>query len=119
MRFLLFAGPQHYPSGGWLDLHSTHDTELAAHAAARDLVDGGIQIVDWWHIVDARSARVVRLYDIPILDAENLGAEATAREVGPHTFVQPDDDKGMPDWAIRCAHCGHPATLTIHDGAAA
>ena len=47
-RFLLFAGCNYYPSGGWQDFQSSHDTELEAVMAAANLSDGH----DWWHVID-------------------------------------------------------------------
>lgn len=44
-RFLLFAGADYYPSGGWDDYVSAHATEDEAVRAAASLSD-------WWHVVD-------------------------------------------------------------------
>ena len=118
-RFVVFAGPQHYPSGGVLDRHSAHpdaDTALAAARALTDPETNTLAIIDWWHVDDSHTGRVIALYDIPIPDAEHVGDEQEPREVGPHAFVQPDKTAGLPDWAIRCQHCGHQDTFPIHDG---
>lgn len=50
-RYLLFAGTQYYPCGGWRDLIESSDDlqELKVR------VDGW----DWWHIVDTTTGRVI------------------------------------------------------------
>lgn len=51
-RFLVFAGDCYYPSGGWDDFHSDHDTADEAQKAA-------INAGDWWHVVDSQERRIV------------------------------------------------------------
>lgn len=52
-RFALFAGDEHYPSGGWGDHQSSHDT-LEEAILAKATVPG-----DWFHVVDLLAGRVV------------------------------------------------------------
>jgi len=54
-RFLLFAGSDYYPSGGWGDFNSDHDTALEAVLAAAELEDG----TDWWQVIDTQTKSVV------------------------------------------------------------
>jgi len=54
-QFLLFAGTDYYPSGGFGDFKSDHDTAMEAVLAAADLDDGH----DWWHVVDSQTKGVV------------------------------------------------------------
>ncbi len=51
-RYLLFKGDSHYPSGGWKDLYGSFDS---ISGALKEL--GG---VEWWHIVDTRTGKIVR-----------------------------------------------------------
>jgi hypothetical protein len=46
-RYLLFAGCQYYPSGGWDDFKGSFDTIDEAKEQIKIL-----DIEDWWHIVD-------------------------------------------------------------------
>jgi hypothetical protein len=57
--FLLFAGSDYYPSGGWNDYRSAHATEEAAAMAAQDLMKYGC---DWWQVVDVRTLQEVTGY---------------------------------------------------------
>lgn len=56
--FLLFAGDQYYPLGGWKDLKGVFATlELAQEAASK------IQSqYDWWHISDGQKLVIVENY---------------------------------------------------------
>lgn len=47
-RFLVFAGDNYYPAGGWSDLFGTFDTRAEAEAAAAK-ADGETQ---WSEIID-------------------------------------------------------------------
>lgn len=50
-RFLLFAGSNFYPEGGWRDFRGSFDTVAEAQNAACALAEEfGI---DWHHIVDS------------------------------------------------------------------
>ena len=50
-RFAVFSGDKFYPSGGWNDFRSSHDT----HDEARNAATTG----DWWQIVDLMTGQVV------------------------------------------------------------
>ena len=54
-RFIVFAGDEYYPSGGWLDFESSHDTLEAALLVANALRRGR---ADWSHVVDSESGEV-------------------------------------------------------------
>jgi len=53
-RFLVFAGDCYYPSGGWNDFKSDHETLSEAFEATK--VKG---IGDWWHVVDTVGMRII------------------------------------------------------------
>ncbi len=44
--FLLFAGDNYYPSGGWSDFRGQYLTRELAEQAASSVR------CDWWHVVD-------------------------------------------------------------------
>jgi hypothetical protein len=50
-RFLLFAGDNHYPLGGWSDLKGSFDTyeEAIMQGKYLELNDRNIY---WWHVID-------------------------------------------------------------------
>ena len=50
-RFLLFAGMQYYPFGGWSDFRGAYDTLIEALSAQRS--------GDWWQVVDTESMSIV------------------------------------------------------------
>ena len=54
-RFLLFAGDNYYPTGGWRDFYSAHDTLDDAVLEAANL-----QAIDWWHVIDSTSGEEVK-----------------------------------------------------------
>ena len=56
-RFLVFAGTTYYPSGGWHDLHSTHDSAEEAVSAVNQHV--GEDSLGWSHAVDTSTAKVI------------------------------------------------------------
>ena len=62
-RFLVFAGDNYYPRGGWDDFHSDHETREAAVAIADQLlVDYPLlraAKLDWSQVVDASTGRQV------------------------------------------------------------
>jgi len=63
-KFAVFAGDSHDEKGGWNDLHSLHETEKAARAAAplpHPPPPPAYQFVspDWWQIVDLEGGVVV------------------------------------------------------------
>lgn len=51
--FLVFAGSDYYPSGGWNDLAETSESiELAVQSAKAENAD-------WWHVVNTATLQVV------------------------------------------------------------
>lgn len=46
-KFLVFAGDDYYPEGGWNDCQGVFDTEREAMQFVTNL-----DKVDWWHIID-------------------------------------------------------------------
>lgn len=61
-RYLLFAGDQYYPGGGWQDYKARFTTRVEALRAAAggtrntDLVTGSW---DWWQVVDIETGKIV------------------------------------------------------------
>ena len=54
-RFLIFAGDTYYPIGGWKDFRGSADTiDEAADMVYK--IDG---MVDWFHVVDSQTGRVI------------------------------------------------------------
>jgi hypothetical protein len=53
-RYLLFAGDNFYPEGGWNDYCGSFDTI----DEAIDYLNGNV--VDWWHIVDIKYGVIVK-----------------------------------------------------------
>lgn len=62
-RFLVFAGEDYYPRGGWNDLQGRFDTQLEAEHEAKELLKKGF---DWNQIVDTG------YYDISEEEAQAL-----------------------------------------------
>jgi hypothetical protein len=61
-RFLLFAGDQYYPSGGWQDFKKSFDTALEAVRAAAGStkeVDLKTRSWEWWQVVDLKTGKMV------------------------------------------------------------
>ena len=56
MAFLVFAGMEYYPSGGWEDFVGTGNSAEEARKVAETNSDGSD---DWYHIVDAGSGKIV------------------------------------------------------------
>jgi hypothetical protein len=55
-RYIVFAGYQYYPSGGWRDFCGDFDTKDEAHAHGQDMTwktRGGN--LDWYHVVDTET----------------------------------------------------------------
>lgn len=62
-RFLVFAGQNYYPQGGWDDFHGSYDTLEEAEEAACNAVSHalhGWQAEDWSHIVDTEIGKIAR-----------------------------------------------------------
>jgi hypothetical protein len=55
-RFLLFAGDEYYPAGGWEDFIESFSTVNGALAEAATLE------ADWFHIVDLTTGEMVEEY---------------------------------------------------------
>lgn len=52
MYYLLFAGSDYYPSGGWDDFRGSFKTIEEAKAAAAEIKSYGSNVYDWYQIVD-------------------------------------------------------------------
>lgn len=48
-RFLLFAGSDYHPNGGWYDFYGSYDTYLEAIKEQVDEIKA-----DWYHVVDTQ-----------------------------------------------------------------
>lgn len=58
--FLLFVGERHYPSGGWHDFNEAFDNVHTATATGERLIaEENNFYMDWYHVVDLRSGRIV------------------------------------------------------------
>jgi hypothetical protein len=53
-RFLLFAGPEYYPYGGWEDFKGDFALEEEAKLEAQRLC-AIEECLYWWHIVDTQN----------------------------------------------------------------
>jgi hypothetical protein len=53
MKYLVFAGHQYYPAGGWDDLIAKTETLGDAYAALAG------KAFDWWQIVEVSTLKVV------------------------------------------------------------
>lgn len=61
-RYLVFAGLAYYPSHGWLDFRSSHDSlddAIAAGEEALRSATSSADDLDWWHVVDIEAGAVV------------------------------------------------------------
>jgi hypothetical protein len=67
-RYLLFAGDEYYPSGGWQDYKGRFDSvKEALKAAASGTKNLDFQGTwDWWQIVDLATGKMVMEYDFHI-----------------------------------------------------
>ena len=54
MSYLLFAGSEHYPRGGWKDFRSRHGSLVLALESAANAE------CDWWHIIDLDTGEIVK-----------------------------------------------------------
>ena len=60
-RYLLFAGPEYYPAGGWGDFAGSADSvEGALRLLADDKKVREMGEQQWWEIVDATTEKVVK-----------------------------------------------------------
>lgn len=53
-QFLVFAGSDYYPEGGWHDFVRSFDSKDDAIMFVAQKRDG-----DWWHIVDTKTGMIV------------------------------------------------------------
>ena len=58
-KYLLFCGYNYYPSGGFRDFQSSHDTEQEAEKAALKTK------FTWYQVVDAESGAMLKDDTIP------------------------------------------------------
>lgn len=58
-RFLIFAGSNYYPSGGWNDFQGSEDTLLHALRFAANVACTSSGMCDWWHVVDTTTNEIV------------------------------------------------------------
>lgn len=58
-RYLLFAGDNYYPSGGWSDFIGSFDTVEQALARQCDIRR------DWYHVVDTSTMTMIPKLDTP------------------------------------------------------
>lgn len=56
-RFLIFSGLNYYPSGGWGDFRSSHDTLKEAQKVMKEKNSAYYQ--DWGQIVDVQTGEIV------------------------------------------------------------
>lgn len=59
-RFLLFAGEDYYPIGGWNDFLGDFDTVAEAKGVGEGYREGSA--LCWWHVVDTEAAAIVTYY---------------------------------------------------------
>lgn len=65
-RYLLFAGPDYYAYGGWLDFRGDYKTVAAAKAAHTRLKppsESEVEDIEWAHIVDTETGAIVQVWD--------------------------------------------------------
>jgi hypothetical protein len=58
-RYIVFAGLTYYPSGGWKDFVSEHDTKEEAIASAKKALDIDQGGFDWAQILDCKDQVLV------------------------------------------------------------
>lgn len=56
-QFLVFAGDDYYPQGGWEDFRGMYDDFQSASERLDDLIDQAD--VDWGHVVDLEAGVIV------------------------------------------------------------
>jgi hypothetical protein len=59
-RYLVFAGVNYYPSGGWGDFHGDFDSIEEGEASLRLLNNGRYRKWEWMQILDTQSLAVVK-----------------------------------------------------------
>lgn len=61
-RFLVFAGSDYYPQGGWDDFICSRPILSEAIFYAKDQLN---KSAEWAHVVDFESLQIVRKYPLP------------------------------------------------------
>jgi hypothetical protein len=57
-RFLLFAGSNYYPSGGWFDFRGSFDSIAEGVTFTEEITFS--KRFDWYHIIDSVTGEFVR-----------------------------------------------------------
>lgn len=73
-QYLLFAGYEYYPAGGWDDFKGDFDTTVEAIQALAAMEYRG----DWWQIIDRDTKEEINLSALPPREV-NLIAEMNNR----------------------------------------
>lgn len=86
MNYLLFAGSNYYPAGGWQDLQGTYKTlqEALEHTKTICRASWGSDPFDWYHVVEVSTLKVVAYWD----------AERAIRQA----FYKHCEDDGLGTW---------------------
>ena len=59
-RYLLFAGPDYYPAGGWRDLMGDYDDPVPAVAEGKRLRKSrSMYRTDWWEVIDLETGEEI------------------------------------------------------------
>ena len=53
-RYMLFAGWNYYPNGGWLDFGGSFETVEEA------IQEAALLAINWWHVVDKQTDGIVK-----------------------------------------------------------
>lgn len=59
MKFLIFAGDEYYPSGGWEDFITTIDTLSNVHLYIDEIIKNNDHDYDWMHVVDMETHDII------------------------------------------------------------
>ncbi len=57
LRFLVFAGSNYYPVGGWEDRQGSFNSLAEAIASAKMVAKR--EFDGWWHVVDIQEGKIV------------------------------------------------------------
>lgn len=71
-RFLLFGGVFYYAKGGAHDFHGAFNELAEAEAEAAILYDDEHYDVEWWHVYDTHTGRIVAGTNTQALGARDL-----------------------------------------------
>ena len=64
-RYLLFAGTNYYPAGGWKDFRDSYDSLAEAMKCGEEFtIEPTAPLYDWWHIVDLEEGAVIAWDDV-------------------------------------------------------